>query len=264
MNKIFPTLLITIAFISPVLLLIIQSFAGPWPWPNLLPTTWNTRSWSNALTSRVPIVYSLGNSLLYSLAATFLGFLLCIMPASALTRGSLPPARRRIIEILLMSPIMVPPITFTLGIHHVFLRIGLADTWAGVVIVLCAYSYPYMLRALMNGFRVTGEHYVISARNLGAGPLGSFTGIELPLLVPAITTGGSVMLLAAFSDYYLVFLFGGGAVRGYSSYLFPFLNSSDSNMAALLTLIFIATPLILFGIMELILSRWYKHWKQDV
>lgn len=246
-----------VIFITPVLLLVIQSFAGQWPWPGLLPQTWSSRAWTIAASQLPPILRSIGTSLGYSAAATFLSLVLCITPAAALVRGDL--ANKTLIETLLMAPVMVPPITFTLGIHHVFLNIGLADRWLGVVLILTAYSYPYMLRALMGGYQVIGDNYVTTAANLGAGRIRRTLEIELPLLIPAIVSGASIVFLVAFSDYYLVFLVGGGAVSGYSGYLFPFLTSSDRPMAALLTIVFLALPLLLFGLVEITVSRWYRR-----
>jgi putative spermidine/putrescine transport system permease protein len=255
-KKLFLIFLLVI-FTTPVVLLVIQSFAGQWSWPRLLPETWSSRAWVITASQWPPILRSIGTSLGYSAAATFLSLVLCITPAAAMVRGNLP--NRTLTETLLMAPVMVPPITFTLGIHHVFINIGLADRWLGVVFILTAYSYPYMLRALMGGYEAMGDHYVITAANLGAGRLRRTLEIELPLLIPAIVSGGSIVFLVAFSDYYLVFLVGGGAVSGYSGYLFPFLTSSDRPVAALLTIVFLALPLLLFALVELTVSRWYKR-----
>ena len=249
--------LLALMFLAPVILLILQSLAGRWPWPLLLPETWDPRGWTVIIAQAAPILRSIGTSLSYSLAATLLSLILSFAPAAALVRGDL--ARKSLMETLLMAPVMVPPITFTLGIHHVFLSLNLADRWIGVVFILTAYSYPYMLRALMSGFEAIGENYAITARNIGAGRLRRTLEIELPLLLPAIVSGGSVVFLVAFSDYYLVFLVGGGAVSGFSGYLFPFLTSSDRPVAAVLTLIFLALPLMLFALVELTVSRWYRR-----
>ena len=256
-GKKFFAFTILLLFTFPVLLLLIQSLAGQWPWPNLLPATWNTRAWIILAAQWKPVLRSIGTSLGYSSAATALSLILCFSPAAALVRGNI--TNKALIETLLMAPVMVPPITFTLGIHHVFLNIGLADRWFGVVLILTSYSYPYMFRALIGGFEVIGEHYVITAENLGAGRLRRTLEVELPLLVPAIVSGASVVFLVAFSDYYLVFLIGGGAVSGYSGYLFPFLTSSDRPVAAVLTLLFLILPLILFALVEITVSRWYRR-----
>lgn len=251
------TVFVLVVFTAPIALLAVQSFSGRWTWPGLLPQTWGLRAWRIFGAQAQPILKSLFISMTYSLAAAVLSLILCYMPAAALVRGNL--ANRSLIETLFMAPVMAPPIAFTLGIHHVFISLGLADRWLGVVLVLTVFFYPYMLRALMGGFEVMGEKYSITARNIGAGPWRCIWEIELPLLIPAIVSGGSIVFLAAFSSYYLVFLIGGGAVSGYSGYLFPFLNSSDRPAAALLSLLFLALPLLLFGLVETAVSRWYRR-----
>jgi putative spermidine/putrescine transport system permease protein len=105
------------------------------------------------------------------------------------------------------------------------------------------FSYPYMLRALVAEFQTMGEDYGICARNLGAGTLSIMLQIELPLLIPAVIAGGSVVFLVVFSEYFLVFLIGGGSIASFTGTLFPLLNSSNRSLAAILTLIFLCLPI---------------------
>ena len=74
--------------------------------------------------------------------------------------------------------------------------------------------------------------------------------MELPLLLPAVVAGGSVVFLVAFSDYFLVYLVGGGLVPSFTGFLFPVLQSGDRSLAALLTLVFMAVPVLLFVLVE--------------
>ena len=82
--------------------------------------------------------------------------------------------------------------------------------------------------------------------------------VELPLLLPSIVAGGTVVFLVAFSEYFLVFLIGGGTVNSYTGYLFPFLNSSDRSVASILSLIFMGIPILLFLIIDEAVTRVYK------
>ena len=253
----FTALFLMILFVFPVALLLVQTFSGRWAWPRIFPEQWSWRAWKILGNQAGPLLQSLGTSLSYSLATTLLSLILCLAPAAALVRGDLP--RRGAIETLLMAPVMVPPVAFSLGIHFIFLVLGLADSWVGVVLVLTAFAYPYMLRALIAGYTALGEDFATAATNLGANPFRRLLGVELPLLVPAAVSGGSVVFLVAFSNYFLVFLVGGGSVTGFSGYLFPFLSSSDRPVAASLTLLFLGIPLVLFGILETTVTRWYRH-----
>jgi ABC-type spermidine/putrescine transport system permease subunit II len=115
-----------------------------------------------------------------------------------------------------------------------------------------------MLRALTAGFIAYGEEYALCSKNLGAGFFRTLFHVELPLLLPSIISGGTIVFLVSFSEYFLVFLIGGGVVPSYSGYLFPFLNSSELSIASLLTLIFMIVPFILFMTIEVFLGFYYR------
>ena len=74
-------------------------------------------------------------------------------------------------------------------------------------------------------------------------------------MIPALASGVSLVFLTAFSEYFLVFLIGGGRVESFAGYLVPFIQASDRGMAAGLTLGFLVVPLGLFGLQELYLRR---------
>ena len=86
-----------------------------------------------------------------------------------------------------------------------------------------------------------------------------FARVELPLILPAALAGGSVVFLVAFSEYFLVYLIGGGVVPSYATFIFPFLGSSNRSVAAMLTLVFLAAPLALFVLIETTLARAYRR-----
>ncbi len=248
--------LLWLAFGLPVLYLGIMAFAGRWPWPSLLPTTWSLRTPGWMAAQGAALVRALLSSAAYSLASTALAFALSLPAAEVLVRRRFP--GREALRTLLMIPVLVPSITFAMGAHRSFLRLGLADSAAGIVLVLTAWSYPYMLRALMNGYRLLGPRYAVTARQLGAGPLQVRLGVELPLLMPAAVSGGSIVFLVAFSEYFLVFLIGGGAVPSYTGYLVPFLLSSDRPVASGLSLLFLAVPILLFYLTDTTVNRYYR------
>lgn len=68
-----------------------------------------------------------------------------ILPAKTLAFSSF--RGKNLLEGLLLLPALVPAMTFSMGLHFIFIKIGLADTAPGVILVLSMISYPYMLRA---------------------------------------------------------------------------------------------------------------------
>lgn len=245
-------------FLFPLLVLVLYSFSGQWAFPSLLPDTINFRTFIYFKENASQIFIHISSSFLYSIVAVILSVVYSLLPAEFLSRREF--AGKKIIESLLLAPAVLPVMTFSIGVHLMFIRLGLADSHLGVALILSVYSYPYMLRALISGYKTIHPDAVVCARNLGAGPLQILWEIEIPMLLPALTAGSSIVFLVAFSDYFLVFLIGGGSVPSYSGYLFPFLNSTDWSLASGLTLLFIIVPVLLFAVLDVTLIRFYRKW----
>lgn len=257
MRAYFTFVFIAVCSLLPLLVLIVYAVAPGWTFPELVPSELDWRALQYAASQWQPILRHLSVSVLYSLAVVALSLVLCLFPAHHFAyrrfRG------KSMLEGVFLAPALVPSMTFSMGAQYLFIRVGLTDTLFGVVLVLTAFSYPYMLRALTAGYQAVGEEYELCARNLGAGFWMRLLRIELPLLMPSVIAGGSVVFLVAFSEYFLVFLIGGGAVDSYTGYLFPYLASSDRSMGSLLCLVFLAVPVLLFLLVEYGVSRIYRE-----
>lgn len=254
-----PTLLaLALLFLLPVGVLVLQAGAPGWRYPELWPDL--GLDGVRFLAARPgPFLAALGTSLCHSLATVALTLAMTILPAKTLAFASF--RGKSLLEGLLLLPALVPAMTFSMGLHFIFIKAGLADTAPGVILVLAMISYPYMLRALATGYTLMGPEYGICARNLGAPAWRVFAEVETPQLLPAMAAGGSVVFLVAFSEYFLVFLIGGGSVASFTGYLFPLITSSNRGLGALVTLVFLAVPILLFIVLELWLHRYHrKRW----
>ncbi len=241
----------TVLFVLPLCVLAGYAAAPGWTFPEIIPARLSGRAFALLAAQGPRIALAMGGSILYSLAAVVLSFLLCLAPAKLFARTSF--RGKALLEAALLAPALVPSMTFSMGAHYAFIRLGLADTLPGVILVLTMFSFPYMLRALTAGYGAFSEKYALCAQNLGAGPLTVALRVELPLLAPAAAAGGSVVFLVAFSEYFLVYLIGGGAVPSYSGLLFPYLTSSDRSTASILTLLFLSVPILLFFLTDALL-----------
>jgi ABC-type spermidine/putrescine transport system permease subunit II len=255
-NLIMTVILIAL-FVFPLMVLLFYTVSPGWTYPDLWPQKVRLDSFAYLISNRTKITVSLLSSLLYSLLTVLLTFCICLLPASVFARVTF--RGKMILESMALAPALVPAITFSVGIHYLFIKIGAADRMIGIVLVLTIFSYPYMLRSLIAGFLAYGEEYDLCARNLGAPLSMRIWRVDIPLLLPAIVAGSTVVFLVAFSEYFLVFLIGGGTVPSYTGYLFPFLNSSDRSVAALLTLIFMVIPIMLFFIIDRSVDVIYKR-----
>jgi len=249
-------LVLVLLFVLPVVVLVLVSLAPGWRFPDVWPENFSFRGLIYLARHQKQILTSLSSSLLFSLLTVLTTLIMCLFPAAVFARNKFP--GKALLEGLLLTPALVPPMTFAMGLHFLFIKFSLADTLVGVVLILAMFSYPYMFRSLVAGFQAMGEGYGICAKNLGASTLSILLRVELPLLMPAVIAGGSVVFLVAFSEYFLVFLIGGGSVASFTGILIPLLNSSNRSLAAILTLIFLFLPIVLFLIIDMVLVRVYR------
>lgn len=249
-------IILVLLFALPAGILVMVSLAPEWRYPEIWPAQFSFKGiWFLVENKRV-ILSSLAASFGFSLLTVLATLLMCLAPASVFARTCF--IGKPLLEGLLLTPALVPPMTFAMGLHFVFIKLSVADTVSGVVLTLAMFSYPYMFRALVAGFQTMGDTYRTCAKNLGAGSAAIFWQVELPLLMPAVIAGGNVVFLVAFSEYFLVFLMGGGNVASFTGLLMPLLSSSNRSLAAVLTLIFLLLPIVLFVIMDLSLMRMYR------
>lgn len=241
----------------PVLVLALQAAAPGWHYPDLLPRHPDWGGVAAMLRSPEPMLTALLSSLGYSLATVVLTIAMTLGPARLLAGASF--RGRHALEGLLLTPALVPAMTYSMGLHYAFIRLGLADTVTGVILMLAIPSYPYMLRALTTACAQLGPDYRVCARNLGASAWQTLWRVELPLLLPALAAGGGVVFLVAFSEYFLVFLIGGGTVPSFTGYLFPVITSSNRGLGALVTLVFLIVPVALFVLLEAGLGAYHRR-----
>ena len=256
MKSVNTLLILALVFVLPVVVLVLVSLAPGWRFPQVWPAAFSAKGLGFFMRHHEQILWALASSFGFSLLTVALTLVLCLVPAAVFSRNEF--TGKALLEGLLLTPALVPPMTFAMGLHYLFIKASLADTLFGVVLILAMFSYPYMFRALVAGYQTMGEEYRICARNLGASSREILFRVELPLLIPAMIAGGSVVFLVAFSEYFLVFLIGGGAVPSFTGTLFPLLSSSNRSLAAILTLIFLFLPIVLFLVLDLTLMRVYR------
>lgn len=240
----------TLAWLIPLGLLVAAAFAGPWVWPDVLPRSWSLRAFEAFGRQGSAVVVSLAVSLGVAGAATLLALAVSVSAARSLARRPRP-----VVEALLLLPALMPPLAYLWGLQGLFGSLGLADTPLAVVLALAAVTFPYVLRSLLEGYRLFPADLSACALNLGASSRRVFWTIEAPLLVPSAVLGCTLAFLAAWSDWLVAFLVGGGVVSTYPLFFYPFLLSSDRAVGSLGVLVFLSVPLVLWAATD----RWVAN-----
>ena len=235
--------LMCIAVLGPFVPLLLWSFAFRWAFPDVLPAEWSLRAWRYIAAPESQVLPALGNSLALGAAVTALATLVSVPAGRALGMHDF--RGKRLVEFLILAPVIVPGIAVVLGIHIVFIRYNLTERFLGVALVHLIPTVPYMTLVLASAFANYDAQFEEQARVLGAGPWRAFWLVTLPAIWPALVVGVLFAFLISWSQYLLTLLIGGGAVITLPLLLFAFAGSGDNAIAAALCLVFVAPAVLL-------------------
>ncbi len=232
---------ITVAVLLPLVPLVVWAVAGTWRYPALVPQRFSGRGVE--LIGGADILGALGTSLLIATAVALLSCAIGFPAGRAIGlhrfRG------RRLVQFLLLAPVIVPGLAVTLGLQIFFVRYGLSDRVSGVVLVQLMPTVPYAATLLGAAFASFDTDYERQARALGAGMLRTLWTVTLPILRPALVTTALLTFLISWSEYILTLLIGGGQVTTLPLLLFAAIGSSDRTAAAALGLLVVLPPVLL-------------------
>jgi putative spermidine/putrescine transport system permease protein len=236
--------------VLPLIPLAIWSFAKGWYFPDLLPKRWTLNAWEYTLSDTSGVLDSLWVTIWISLAATALSILVGVPAGRAL--GMYKFRGKELIELMILAPVIVPGIAVILGIHSIFLFLGLNNTMTGVILVHLIPTLPYMTLVMSGIFANYDPAFEDQARSLGASPLKTFWYVTLPAIMPGIIVGGLFAFLVSWSQYILTLLIGGGRIITLPLLLFNFATSGRNDITGAIGMIY-----ILPGIIVLLLTA--KH-----
>lgn len=238
--------------ILPILPLFLHAFSTRWFYPQPLPVEWTLAPFQRLLANPVTRA-ALLSSIQVALAASLLSLL--IGYPAARTLGLHPFRGKGLVIFFLFLPTIVPPVAMGMGLNILFLRLGLAGTLLGVILVHLVPVLPYMIFTLTGLFARYDPHYEYQAQVLGAGSLRTFFTVTLPLILPGVGVALLFAFLVSWSQYLLTLLVGGGRVITLPLLLFSAVSGGNPTTIALLALLFIGPPILAIALSARTLSH---------
>ena len=236
----------------PLLPLLLYAFASSYRYPALLPEGLSLRAVRLLGAPGADVLEGLATSATIATAVALLAGLIGLSAGRALGLYSF--RGKRLVQFLLLAPVIVPGLAVVLGIHVLFLRYGLADTRSGVVLVHLIPTIPYVTLVMGATFANYDVAYEEQARVLGAGPLRVFAQVTLPQVAPGLVVAMLFAFLISWSEYVLTLLVGGGTVKTLPLLLFASLGSPDTARTAVLALVIVLPPVLLLVATSRLLS----------
>ena len=142
---------------------------------------------------------ALRNSIGIALITTLIALAFASMAAYAITRLDFPGKAVILAGALAIS--MFPPISVVGGLFDVWRRVGLFDTWPGLILPYLSFSLPLSIYILSAFFREIPWDLEKAAQMDGATPMQAFRKVILPLAMPGVFTAGILVFIAAWNDF---------------------------------------------------------------
>jgi multiple sugar transport system permease protein len=141
------------------------------------------------------------NSVGIGLLTTVIAVLVGAMAAYAVARLDFPGKRLLIGAVLLIS--MFPAISLVTPLFNIERRIGLFDTWPGLITPYIAFALPLAIYTLSAFFREIPWDLEKAAKMDGATPGQAFRKVIAPLAAPGIVTAAILVFIFAWNDLLL-------------------------------------------------------------
>jgi len=132
------------------------------------------------------------------------------------------------VEFFLITPLIVPEIAVGLGILVIFLHLGLAGSFIGVIVALLIPTIPYMVRILTSVFQGLSRDFEEQAQMLGAKPWQVLLHVTIPLIMPGVLGGCLFAFLISSNVFLLTFFIGRGSIETLPTLLYSRLAGGGS------------------------------------
>lgn len=237
----------------PLSLVVVWTFAGRWAWPDLIPQAWSMRGLDEAFGP-----YSkLGGAVVTSVEIALMTSAMCTVAAALAARALVHHdfVGKNAFQFVSIIPFLIPTTVFAMGIQVLFLRLGLSGSVFGVALSHSAVALPYALAVMLDVTRAIGSKQEEQSMVLGASKLQTIWHITLPSLTPGLLAAAAIAYIESMIQYFLTVVIGSGKVLSITTFMFPFLQSSDRTIAAVYALVFLLTSTTVFLIFEAVLKR---------
>ena len=211
MRRVGPALLAGIAafFVVNVLFLVgavaVNSVATRWlgTWlPDSVTTVWYRDAWRE---------FQLGSVLTVTaevvLAVVALSVAFGVPAAYALARRDF--SGKRLLLLLFLLPLMVPPITYGIPLATVMYKVGLAGTLSGVILANLIPALPFVILVMTPFIEQIDPNLEAAARVFGADTRRVFVHVLVPQLGPGILAASLLVLVRTIAMFELTFLTAG-------------------------------------------------------
>ncbi len=190
------SLLLMLFLYTPIVVLMVMSFNTSQY--NALPIVFTTK-WYKALVHNDTIIRATLNSLWIGLIAA----LICVLLSTAFALGLklVGKQKKAFYNSLIMLPLTMPWLIMGLSLLLLLRMVGLDRNFFFLIIGHVIISLPYSALVILARVQDMGDEVEEASRSLGANDLTTFYRVTLPMLLPAMLSGGFLSFMISFDNF---------------------------------------------------------------
>jgi ABC-type uncharacterized transport system permease subunit len=140
-----------------------------------------------------------------------------------------------------LSPSIVPPIIYAVGVVKLWSRLSLLDTYTGVIIVHVVLALPLVMLAVSAPLSNLDQRLMQAARSLGARALREFTAVILPHIARGIAAGALLAFVIWWGEITVTLYMTGRAAVTLLRRIWSSIAGVDPALAAIATVMLLIT-----------------------
>lgn len=146
------------------------------------------------------ILNALRNSVIIAVGSTAVSVALGSLAAYGLARFEFRRWKNRDIAFFILSQRMLPPIVLVIPYFILYSRLGLIDTWHGMIIAHTLANLPFVVWIMRGFFRAIPQELEDSARIDGCSYFQAFRRIVLPLSLPGLAATSAFTTIFSWNE----------------------------------------------------------------
>jgi putative spermidine/putrescine transport system permease protein len=234
--------LTVLVLVGPTLVILLLSFTGEESL-HFPPNSYSFR-WYLALLDANEIQDAALVSLKVACIAVAASVLLGVAAALAIARSRAGWARA--MDLLFMSPLILPALAFGFASLMLFSLLGVPPSLTTLAIGHVVISVPFVIRTTLASLAQLDPALLDCSLSLGATPAGTFRRVTLPLIAPGVASGAFIAFMASFDNVPVSLFLQDARTQVLPIHLWDIIqNQLDSRAASACGVIILVTALLL-------------------
>lgn len=161
------------------------------------------------------------------------------------------------LKTLFLLPMVVPAVVLGVGMQVLFVRLGIANSYLGVIVAHTVVAMPFVIVSVSSALAGIDRRIELAAQSLGASPAIVLRRVTFPLAMPGIISGAVLSFATSLDEVVLTLFVAGPNQRTLARQMFSTIRENISPAIAAAAFILI-TGTVLVGLLGIAFSRYRK------